>query len=81
LAVRRLQGKHAVRCTARTGNARIFEAVIGRSQVGASITEDVIAALGGDSRTLLVRLAESGDLTLGDLRQAAKTLQKRRKLG
>ena len=74
LTVRRLQDKRAVRCAGRTGNARIFAAVISRSDVGAMITDQVIAALGGDARTLIARLAESGDLTLRDLRQAAKSL-------
>lgn len=74
--VYRLEEKKAVRRVRKIGNAQIFEAIITRDSTQRRLLDDVLRLFGGRSQPVLERLIESGDLTLGDIKEAEKTLKR-----
>jgi BlaI family penicillinase repressor len=78
----RLEAKSALRCVKRVGKANIFEAVVSRADTERRLMDDVLAFFGGKTHRVMAHLAESGRLTLDDIRQAEQTLRDvRRKKG
>jgi predicted transcriptional regulator len=77
--VYRLEGKKAVRCVKRVGNANIFEAVISRDQAQGRLIDDLLSLFGGRARPVMARLIESGKLTLDDIKEAEQALRQLRK--
>ena len=73
--VYRLEGKKAVRRVRKIGNAHIFEAVIGRDAARGRLIDDLLALFGGRAQPVMAHLAESGQLTLDDVRQTEKLLR------
>jgi BlaI family transcriptional regulator, penicillinase repressor len=74
--VYRLERKKALRCAKRISNANIFEAVISRQDAQRRFVDDLLAVFGGRAKLVMAHLVESGDLTLGDIKEAEKALQK-----
>jgi predicted transcriptional regulator len=74
--VYRLERKKALRCAKRISNANIFEAVISRQDAQRRFVDDLLAVFGGRVKLVMAHLVESGDLTLGDIKEAEKALQK-----
>lgn len=72
--VRRLQEKGAVRQVKTIGNAFIFEAAITRKAAHRRLIDDLLEMFGGSARPLMAHLAESGKLTLEDVRQIDEML-------
>ena len=73
--VYRLEEKKAVRRRAKkVGNFHIFEAAISRSDAQRRLVDDFIALFGGRTQPLMARLIESGKLTIGDVKEAEKSL-------
>lgn len=75
--VRRLETKGAVRRVKRIGNAQIFEPAITRKASHRRLIEEMLNIFGG-SRPLMAHLAETGKLSLDDVREL-ETLLKLRK--
>lgn len=73
--VYRMEGKHALRCVKRIGNANIFEAAVSREAAQNRLIDDLLSLIGG-RKPVMARLAESGELTLEDIKEAEKTLRK-----
>jgi predicted transcriptional regulator len=73
--VYRLEGKKAVRRVRKIGNAHIFEAVIGRDAARGRLIDDLLALFGGRPQPVMAHLAESGQLTLDDIRQTEELLR------
>jgi BlaI family transcriptional regulator, penicillinase repressor len=67
--VRRLEEKGAVRRLKKIGNAFIFEAVVTRKSAHRRLIEELLESFGGSARPLMAHLAESGKLSLADLKE------------
>jgi BlaI family penicillinase repressor len=73
--VYRMEGKGALRCVKRIGNANVFEAAVSREAAQNTLIDELLSLIGG-RKPVMARLAESGNLTLEDIREAEKTLRK-----
>src|SRR5262252_2552961 len=74
--VYRLERKKVLRCVKRISNANIFEAVISRNDAQRRFIDDLLSMFGGRAKLLMSHLVESGELTLADIKEAEKALQK-----
>ena len=77
--VYRLEKKKALRCVKRISNANIFEAVISRSDAQRRFVDDLLAIFDGRAKLVMAHLVDSGELTLEDIKEAEKALQKPRR--
>ena len=77
--VYRLERKKALRCVKRISNANIFEAVISRNDAQRRFVDDLLAIFDGRAKLVMAHLVESGELTLEDVKEAEKALQKPRR--
>src|SRR5207247_6091057 len=66
--VRRLEEKGAVRRVKKIGNAFIFEAVVTRKSAHHRLINELLESFGGSARPLMAHLAETGKLSLTDLK-------------
>jgi predicted transcriptional regulator len=67
--VRRLEEKGAVRQVKKIGNAFIFEPAITRKAAHHRLIDDLLEMFGGSARPLMAHLAETGKLSLEDVRE------------
>jgi BlaI family transcriptional regulator, penicillinase repressor len=79
--VYRLEAKKALRRVRRLGNFHIFKATVSRAEAQRALVDDLIAMFGGESRPVVARLIETGNLTLDDVEFAEKTLKELRRGG
>ena len=69
----RMEGKKAVRCVKRIGNANIFEAAVSRDAAQNRLIDDLLGLFGG--RPVIARLVQSGQLTIEDIKEAEQLLR------
>lgn len=74
--VYRLESKKAVRRVKKISNAHIFEATISRSEAQGSLIDGLLSLFGGATQPIMSHLAKSGKLTMEDLNEARKVLEK-----
>jgi BlaI family penicillinase repressor len=67
--VRRLEEKDAVRRTKKIGNAFIFEPVVTKQSAHHRLINELLESFGGSARPLMAHLAETGKLSLEDLKE------------
>lgn len=79
--VYRMEAKGVVERVRKVGNFHMFAAAISRDEAQRGILNDLLAYFGGRSEPLMAHLIESGKLTLEDVREAEKTLQKAARKG
>jgi predicted transcriptional regulator len=72
--VRRLEEKGAVRQAKKIGNAFIFEPAVTRKSAHTRLINDLLQLFGGSARPLMAHLAESGKLSLEDVRELENML-------
>jgi len=72
----RLEAKGAVRRTKQIGGAHIFEAVVTRRAAQKRLIDEVLDLFGGRAQPLMSHLIESGKLSLEDIEEARKAMQK-----
>jgi len=72
----RMEAKKAVRRTRKIGNAHIFEAVVSRQAAERRLIDDLLGLFGGRLQPVMAHLIDSGKLTMEDVREAEKTLEK-----
>jgi BlaI family penicillinase repressor len=77
--VYRLERKKALCCVKRISNANIFEAAISRNEAQRRLIDELLALLGGKGKLVMAHLVESGKLTLDDVKEAEKALQKEKR--
>jgi predicted transcriptional regulator len=70
----RLEEKKAVRRVKKIGNAHIFEPLATRKAVYRRLVEDLLDLFGGSAAPMMAHLAESGKLSLEDIRNAERIL-------
>jgi BlaI family transcriptional regulator, penicillinase repressor len=74
--VYRLESKKAVRRLRKIGNAHIFEPTISRHAAHRRLIDEFLDLFGGRTQPVMAQLIESGRLTLEDVEEAQKTLQR-----
>ena len=73
--VYRLEAKEMLRRAKKISNAHIFEAVITREAAERRLIDDLLGLFGGRAQPVMAHLIESGKLTMGDIKEAEKTLR------
>ena len=73
--VYRLEAKQMVRRAKKISNAHIFEAVITREAAERRLIDELLGLFGGRAQPVMANLIESGKLTMGDIKEAEKTLR------
>ena len=73
--VYRLETKQMLRRAKKISNAHIFEATITRDVAQRRLVDDLLGLFGGRAQPVMAHLIESGKLTLGDIKEAEKTLR------
>jgi predicted transcriptional regulator len=74
--VYRLEAKKAIKRVKKIGNAHLFEAAISRSAAQRRLIDELLGFFGGRIQPVVAHLIESGKLTLDDVNEAKRTLQK-----
>jgi predicted transcriptional regulator len=74
--VYRLEDKKALRRVRKIGNAHIFEAVTEREAARGRLIDDLLNLFGGRAQPVMAHLAESGKLTLEDVRETEELLRR-----
>jgi BlaI family penicillinase repressor len=74
--VYRLEGKRAVRRLRKIGNAHIFEPLVARERARRRLLDEILSLFGGRAQPMMAQLAEAGKLTLEDLRELEKTIER-----
>jgi len=74
--VYRLEGKKALRRVRKIGNAHIFEPMVARDAARHRFLDEVLSLFGGRALPMMAQLAEAGKLTLADVRELEKMVQK-----
>ena len=77
----RLETKKVARRTGKIGNAHIFEAVASRVSVQRRLLDELLGLFGGRAQPMMVYLAETGQLTMDDVREAERVVQDLEKKG
>ena len=74
--VYRLEEKGAVSRVKKVGNAHVFAPAVSRKAAQRRLIDEVLDLFGGSARPLMAHLVESGKLTLEDVRELERTLEK-----
>jgi BlaI family transcriptional regulator, penicillinase repressor len=74
----RLAEKKALRLVKTVGKAKVFEAVISRTQAQTRLIDDLLSLFGGDVKPVMARLVDSGKLTMDDVKQVEEMLREHR---
>jgi BlaI family transcriptional regulator, penicillinase repressor len=74
--VYRLEGKKAVRRVRKIGNAHIFQPMVARDVARHRLLDEILSFFGGRAQPMMAQLAEAGKLTLDDVRDLEKTIEK-----
>ncbi|HEX8091994.1 MAG TPA: BlaI/MecI/CopY family transcriptional regulator [Blastocatellia bacterium] len=79
--IRRLEEKGAVRKLKKVGNAFVFEPVVTRKSAHSRLITELLELFGGSARPLMAHLAESGKLSLEDVREIEDILSRQEGAG
>jgi predicted transcriptional regulator len=74
--VYRLEGKKAVRRVRKISNAHIFEPIVARDVARHRLLDEILSLFGGRAQPMMAQLAEAGKLTIEDVRELEKTIEK-----
>jgi predicted transcriptional regulator len=74
--VYRMETKEIVRRVRKVGNFHIFAAVISRAAAQRRLIDDLLELFGGRSQPVMAHLIDSGKLSLKDVKDAEKALEK-----
>jgi predicted transcriptional regulator len=79
--VYRMEVKSIVHRVKKVGNFHVFAPAISRAEAQRGILNDLLAYFGGRSQPVMAHLIESGKLSLEDVREAEKALEKAARKG
>jgi predicted transcriptional regulator len=74
--VYRVEEKGALRRVKKIGNAHVFEPAVTRQAAQRRVVDEVLDLFGGSARPLMAHLVESGRLTLEDVRELERALER-----
>ncbi len=76
--VYRLEEKGAVERVKKIGNAHIFRPLVSRKSALGALIDDLVGILGGSHEPLVAHLAESGKISLREIKELEKLVKERR---
>jgi BlaI family transcriptional regulator, penicillinase repressor len=79
--VYRMEAKEIVRRVKKVGNFHIFAAVLSREAAQRRLIDDLLGFFGGSSQPVMAHLIESGKVSLEDVKEAERALQKMARKG
>lgn len=74
--VYRMEAKGVLRRTKKIGNAHIFEAAVSRNAAQRRLIDELLGLFGGRTQPVMAYLAESGKLTLDDVKEAEQIIRR-----
>ena len=74
--VYRMEAKGVVHRVKKVGNVHVFSACVSRKVAERRLIEELLAMFGGRPQSVMAHLVDTGKLTLEDVRQAERTLQR-----
>ena len=74
--VYRMETKGVLRRIKKIGNAHIFEAAVSRDAAQIRLIDELLGLFGGRTQPVMAYLAESGKLTLDDIKEAEQVIRK-----
>jgi predicted transcriptional regulator len=74
--VYRLEKKGAVRRVRKISNAHIFEPAVARETARHRLLDEILSFFGGRAQPMMAQLAEAGKITMEDIRELEKTIEK-----
>src|SRR5579872_1656614 len=74
--VYRLEGKKALRRVRKISNAHIFQPIVARDITRHKLLDEILSFFGGRAQPMMAQLAEAGKLTMDDVRELVKEIQK-----
>ncbi|MDQ8205691.1 BlaI/MecI/CopY family transcriptional regulator [Pelagicoccus sp. SDUM812003] len=76
--VYRLEKKGAVRRAKKIGNAHVFEPTVTKKSAIGSLVDDFLSLFGGSAEPVMLHMAESGKLSLEDLKALEDAIKETR---
>jgi BlaI family transcriptional regulator, penicillinase repressor len=74
--VYRMETRGVLRRVRKVSNAHIFEPAIERDLARHRLLDDILSFFGGKAQPMMAQLAESGRLTMDDVRELEKTIKR-----
>ena len=74
--VYRMETKGVVKRVGKVGNFHIFSSAVSQQEAAKRLIDEFLDFFGGQSQLMMARLVESGRLSLADVRQAEKALER-----
>jgi BlaI family transcriptional regulator, penicillinase repressor len=74
--VYRMETRGVLRRVRKVSNAHIFEPAIERDLARHRLLDDILSFFGGKAQPMMAQLAESGRLTMNDVRELEKTIKR-----
>ena len=74
--VYRMESRGVLRRVRKISNAHIFEPVIARDLARHRLLDEILSLFGGKAQPMMAQLAESGRLTMDDVRELEKTIKR-----
>lgn len=74
--VYRMETRGVLRRVRKVGNAHLFEPTIARDFARHRLLDEILSFFGGKAQPMMAQLAESGHLTLDDVRALEKTIRR-----
>lgn len=74
--VYRLEQKRAVKRVKKISNAHIFEPVVSRGAAQRKLIDELLGFFGGRTQPIMAHLVESGNLTMEDVHEAERALER-----
>jgi BlaI family transcriptional regulator, penicillinase repressor len=72
----RMEARGVLRRVRKISNAHIFEPVIARDLARHRMLDEILSFFGGKAQPMMAQLAESGRLTMDDVRELEKTIKR-----
>jgi BlaI family penicillinase repressor len=74
--VYRMEARGVLRRVRKISNAHIFEPAIARDLARHHLLDEILSFFGGKAQPMMAQLAESGRLTMDDVRELEKTIRR-----
>ena len=74
--VYRMEAKGVVHRVRKVGNVHVFSASVSRKAAERRLIDELLAVFGGRPQSVMAHLVDTGKLTLEDVREAERTLQR-----
>ena len=76
MTMSRMETKKIIRRVKKVANFHVFEALVSRDAAQRRLVDDLLALFGGRSQLVMMHLAKSGTLSLEDIKEAEREVQR-----